>query len=158
MRENLFVETWPADDIETLCRMWREGAAGKAIADALGGRYTRSAVIGKANRLKDKGVLEVHSNSLERRIARGELPPRKPAVRAPVEPERLPLGGVALVDLQRHHCRFPLENLPPFSYCGNPKHGSSSYCEFHRAMCSRTIEPSKPKTEPSFRPYTAAYR
>ncbi len=41
---------WSADRIETLKRMWAQGASARDIAERLGG-ITRNAVIGKAYRL-----------------------------------------------------------------------------------------------------------
>ena len=40
--------------------------------------------------------------------------------------EEIPTRGVALLDLQNHHCRFPLKDEPGF--CGAPRLDHSSYC------------------------------
>lgn len=43
---------WIPGSVETLTRMWGEGAPASQIARALGPGYTRSAVLGKVHRLK----------------------------------------------------------------------------------------------------------
>lgn len=62
---------WTADRIETLRRMWGEGASASLIAERLGG-ISRSAVLGKANRL---GLSEPVDPA---RPARKPRAPRKP--------------------------------------------------------------------------------
>lgn len=42
---------WSEHDVETLKRMWGEGATASVIAAALGGGKSRNAVVGKADRL-----------------------------------------------------------------------------------------------------------
>lgn len=71
---------WPEEDLDTLRRMWvDEKATASQIAAAFGGRYSRSAVLGKLNRL---GLV---------RKAMG-VPPR-PAIERPTAPVRLPRRG-----------------------------------------------------------------
>lgn len=42
---------WQDADVELAVRMWIEGSPGSEISKALDGRYTRSSVVGKMNRL-----------------------------------------------------------------------------------------------------------
>lgn len=42
---------WRDDDLTLLRKRWRAGSSARDIAEALGGRFSRNAVIGKANRL-----------------------------------------------------------------------------------------------------------
>jgi GcrA cell cycle regulator len=42
---------WSEHDVETLKRMWSEGATASVIAEALGGGKSRNAVVGKADRM-----------------------------------------------------------------------------------------------------------
>lgn len=46
------ITEWKEADVETLKRLWTEGLSASEIAARMGNGLTRSAVIGKANRLK----------------------------------------------------------------------------------------------------------
>lgn len=43
---------------------------------------------------------------------------------------------VSVLQLERHHCRFPID-MPDGAtwYCGDTRHQNSSYCSAHRARC-----------------------
>ncbi len=45
-------------------------------------------------------------------------------------------GRVSLVDLEPHHCRFPID-MPDgaLMFCGLPKHSGRSWCAHHTARC-----------------------
>ena len=145
------METWTEQRTAMMREMWTAGYSARSIAEKtneLAGfdLLTRSAVIGKANRLGLSKQTKSSKTRKQNKAKRSALPSA---------PD--PTPGVDLVDLQRHHCRFPLEARPPFTYCGNNRQDGSSYCEFHHAMCRVKTEKA-PRTEPSFRPFTAAYR
>ena len=42
---------WPQSDVEQAAAMWKEGMSGGEISKAMGGKYSRTAVIGKMNRI-----------------------------------------------------------------------------------------------------------
>jgi hypothetical protein len=137
---------------ELLVQRWTEGEFSAAqIATELSedGRYpvTRSAVIGKANRLQLPG-----------RQPRSHAPytPRKRQVKTPQPPklvsksddrpslpsmEIAPLPNVPpveLVDLEHNHCRYPVgssEMSGLMLYCGASRYEAFPYCEHHAAKC-----------------------
>lgn len=45
-------------------------------------------------------------------------------------------GRIAITALKDEHCRFPID-MPDgrTRFCGDPRHGNSSYCLHHRARC-----------------------
>lgn len=42
---------WSDEDVETVSRLWKEGRSGTEISVALGGKFSRSSVIGKMHKL-----------------------------------------------------------------------------------------------------------
>ncbi|MFQ5954851.1 MAG: GcrA family cell cycle regulator [Kiloniellales bacterium] len=102
---------WSAERIETLKRMWAQGASARDIARRLGGT-TRNAVIGKAYRL-----------GLSGRAA----PPPKPV---PERPSR-PLTNI--LNLTDRMCRWPSghPDQAEFGFCGQPVMSGRPYCREH---------------------------
>ena len=75
---------WTDERVETLKRMWGEGASASTIAKELGG-VTRNAVIGKVHRL---GLSNRNQGGDEAKPAAAEAPaPEAPASEAPARPE-----------------------------------------------------------------------
>lgn len=104
------------------------------FAEELGISITRSALIGRANRLHlaiPKPTKKA-DDTLSRRSRRIRLKPAAkivkcaPAMIAPPE-------GVSLFDLCSEHCRFPNDDAT--MYCGQPRLEYSSYCEAHHRVC-----------------------
>lgn len=134
---------WTQDDLTLLETMLANGATFADITNVLnaqdsGFRFSRNAVIGKARRMKF--------------LSRNAPVPNPPRYRAPkttISHPRRPNsepGGVSIIDLEPHHCRWPLsENIKPildFRYCGNPKcKESESYCAAHlaRSLPNRAV-------------------
>jgi GcrA cell cycle regulator len=138
-----------------LRQLWSEGIPCSQIGKLMG--TSKNAIIGKANRLK----LPARASGFPRSVPK----PRKPkALKMPVgrppkdiEPKPSPkawrkgkkpreaawnaLPGsspVELVDLEPHHCRWPIGADSPFLYCAQHRHQGSSYCEAHALMAGGT--------------------
>ena len=113
---------WTRESMARLLRMRAEGVSAAAMAHELGNGLTRNAVLGKLFRLN-------------RRAPPDPAPP-DPAPIAPVlKPIALPGRGVRMIDLQRHHCRWPLaDGLGADYYCGDPRARDKSYCPAHCAV------------------------
>lgn len=84
--------------------------------------------------------------------------PRQPSAKMravsalPVAPsafERAALQGVALLELENHHCRYPLGDRSPFQFCGAQKVPGSSYCDHHDQLC--WVKPVRTKQPYAFR-------
>lgn len=139
--------SWTDDRVERLRNMWADGLSCSRIAAALGG-VTRNAVIGKASRL---GL------SSRNRAPRKRLSPRIKRQR-PVVPKQSRSGSwapsspkapqwlceptatqVSLLDLEPHHCRWPISEYdgPVQGFCGARKVPGTSYCATHAAKACR---------------------
>jgi hypothetical protein len=69
------------------------------------------------------------------------------------EPDPIPEApppslNVVVLDLRKHHCRYPYGERSPYLFCGAEPLKGSSYCAFHRAM---TCDP-RPRAEPTLPP------
>ena len=76
------VYAWPQEAIDVMIRLYLKGDSASQIAKALGQGLTRNAVIGKLNRLRDKGLrpeLSLHVISVKR--AQGQIINRTNAVK-----------------------------------------------------------------------------
>jgi hypothetical protein len=71
------------------------------------------------------------------KIIREAKPVTKPeAPPEPIRPPPRPLDAtkpVLLVDLESHHCRWPVSEPRDMLFCGRPKQDGSSYCPYHTA-------------------------
>lgn len=135
-------EFWTPEKVETLRAHWAEGRSARSVATALG--CTKNAVLGKAHRLQ----LPMHPDSChhpDRPRTPKKVYPYKPRnghfvprsikykrLPAPVAPDTL---NIAFLDLEPHHCRYPVTREHPHLFCGVAKDGDSTYCAFHRALC-----------------------
>ncbi len=135
---------WPPADVETLKVKWAEGYSAAIIAHTyLGGRYTRSAICGKAARLnlpmRDPTVLSQRQQRFRMPRQGGckiSLPKRAPEgvvardlSPAAQEPEFIgPMGDFPALGT----CRFPRGSGETFQCCGHP---GNPYCAFHHQIC-----------------------
>lgn len=138
--------SWTNERVAELKRLWtEEGLSGKQCADRLGGT-TRAACLAKLDRLglltKTQGIVTSTGQTSAKswRRTKPPKPVRTEAQRR--DPEPLPATDifdvpperrVKLVDLEIHHCRWPLGEVghPDFGFCGARKHAASAYCENH---------------------------
>lgn len=116
---------WTEERDTQLRKLRDAGLTFSQIAAAFG--MTNSAVIGRADRLglAKQGQPATRSNQ-KRRITVQEqsLPPT------------LATGSVALLDLEPHHCRWPVQDVP-YLFCADAKIDSSSYCGYHFGVSKR---------------------
>jgi len=137
---------WTEAEIQTLQKMYRDGASFSAIADQVG--RSRVAVAGRARRLglARTGGTQKHANNSAKRQAkkRWHLNPRPEDClppRLPVQTEPAPDGLVGLLDLTATSCRWPFgePGAPDFGFCGKRKHELGlPYCSKHMARaCSK---------------------
>ncbi len=151
------ITTWPAEDVAVLRRMWCDGATGTQISKALGERYSRNAVQGKADRLglanrSHKGgravPLKVRVEVTPKVRGRPVVNPRgnKPK---PVEYKHKAVGITfpaargtpetklkLLQDLARDECRFPTSahEAREHRFCGHPTAPQRPFCPAHCAI------------------------
>lgn len=117
--------TWTDEAVALLKELWAQDWSCSEIAARLPGRFSRNAVIGKANRL-----------GLEKRRT------IKPAVKSDVVPELLKAPdhlGLSFDQLKDgfSQCRFIHGDVRDgtHSYCGQPTTSDSSYCAYHNEIC-----------------------
>lgn len=117
---------WSEADIELLKRMFEEGTSSTSeMVATLGGRYTRNAVIGKLHRMGLKRERQIRPRKVEQpKLWKPKLVP----VPEPVIENQI--GTVEFFDLERRHCRWPMEGK---TYCGAQRVKGHPYCAAHRA-------------------------
>lgn len=134
---------WTDQRVTLLRKLWAEGYVAHFIAVQLGGGLTKNAVIGKALRI-----------GLEKRRTGAPVSPEseRAHVPRPVRPQidRVwrPFLGIALLDLEREHCRYPKDKgqgRAEFVFCGQPIQAGSSYCGHHHGICYGRSIPSAPR-------------
>jgi GcrA cell cycle regulator len=116
--------TWTRQALERAVAMWKAGFSSREIGDALS--VTRSAVMGKVHRM-GLGRFRAHDS-----------PPRKARVKSNsagfAADTPMPFLGLALVELERQHCRYPHGDAV-FTFCGQPRLNGSPYCLHHHRLC-----------------------
>jgi hypothetical protein len=146
------------DQERLILEMWEQGATGSEIANQIG--KTRSAVLGKLNRLRTKGFVgyKVSMQRIEsQKIKLGTKPPPKPkkeplakkpfvfsrsAARKREEPifiEPTPSkegDPVIFMQLEQWMCRYVVsgERASEFKFCGQ-KAVKKRFCEQHHKLC-----------------------
>lgn len=154
---------------KTILQLWEQGFTGQEIGDQIG--KTRSAVLGKLNRLRKKGLIgyKVQDTRLENQkvsvkhkkpdaviqkstVGRNRLVPfvfktknrdRQPPVFT--KPVRVWDGKpVTLMELESGMCKYPVghDNELNHTFCGKSVH-KRVYCEAHHKLCY--IEPNHRK-------------
>ena len=139
---------WPAERLERLKQLVEDGLTSGEIAREMG--ISRGSVMGMVNRqhLKLKGAKLLGPNGWveqrkaefkkrqEEAMAWVQGKPRKLPRGAPPKPIVLPpTGPVRLVDAERHHCRWPIEEVSAnMRVCGAQAVENMSYCTHHCAI------------------------
>ena len=130
---------WTNEEIATLRRLWEAGWSGGRIAHEIG--RSRAACMGKLWRL---GVFEKTRRKASSRKTKERVTPAKPVWRRivpeandnqpPVKPPpkpKLPGTLVLLVDLEPHHCRWPVGDPKEMLFCGDAREEARPYCPHH---------------------------
>lgn len=133
-----------------LRKLAAEGLTSGQIAAEMG--MTRSGIMGKLRRAK------IALTSLQARMVQGKAPrpPRKrerkprPSAPSPIHegPMESPpivseesyeelLDGVTMVELESHHCRYPMGEVgsEDFRFCGIRRLDDCNYCRKHKLIC-----------------------
>jgi GcrA cell cycle regulator len=164
---------WTQESIDKILHMYRHGDSASQIAKALGNGLTRNAIIGKLNRLRDKGLRpELALGIISFKKAQGQKINRVNATKMtfsyPVKPTlfqfpkpipkpkqevivvKEPTGGHAanLTYLRRGGCKwitedFEMGHADDALMCGETKHPKSSYCAHHKHIASANLPTSR---------------
>jgi hypothetical protein len=144
---------WSEKQIDLLRKGCAEGMSYSLLAAEInretGSQFTRNACIGKAQRIGCRVVQRLRNPHVEARKVQRRRPKGAPRPRL-LDGSLLPdlqtveayeesappaeFLGIAFMDLEPGHCRFPRgEN--PILFCGQPKMQESSYCrDCHRIV------------------------
>jgi GcrA cell cycle regulator len=158
-------DIWPPARVKALLALLAQGKSSAQIAKALGKNVTRNAVLGKIHRLKLADKLDAPYKPLKpetpkddpavakvkRVLARQHrasygfgaaalptvpVPPReiKATEYDAIDPKTP--GLLRMMELRRHHCRWPLNNAlgGEYYFCGDQKVTGRPYCEKHVAI------------------------
>lgn len=141
--------SWTDERVTLLRKLWVEGKTAKEIAQLLGGGVTRNAVIGKAHRLKlsnrispiqQNEKVKIRQKPADKTVlkSRKVIPldlqqPRPSSILAAMPAPNAPKGGLKMVDLREHHCRWPHGDPrdADFHFCGGLAVAALPYCEHH---------------------------
>ncbi len=141
-------EAWSKERDAKLTKLRDRGYSSTQIAVELGG-VTRNGVSGRAMRLglskkragmyEGKGKhkhlrapavrLENHGNYFK---VANDVPPPVPAI------DQQSDNPVTLLDLEPHHCRWPVQDAP-YLFCADAKQDGSSYCSRHFSTSRRGV-------------------
>lgn len=128
---------WTAERAEHLRKRFNEGAGASLIAVELGTGFTRNMVAGKIWRLRLKREPGMKCVQAPRAQLAPHRPTRPHVHQPPVHielPAENSANPVALADLRRCHCRWP---LPTGLYCGDAVRIGTSWCHRHYGMVFR---------------------
>jgi GcrA cell cycle regulator len=147
-QHNSFNSPWTAERDEMLRQLWADGYSASLIADKIGDdKMTRCAVIGRVHRLKLPGRKHRPPTQHKpyRRAKGAHKPPRPP----PPLPQRPPppppspnppmvpnMRKLPLLQLEPHHCRWPLGELHEVAhlFCAADTREGEVYCPHHTWM------------------------
>jgi GcrA cell cycle regulator len=118
-------ETWTDERITEMTKWWNRGESAENIGRLLD--VSRNAVAGKLWRL-----------GLKRRNVSLASPVALPIVPAIIIEPKKP---VPLLELKKHHCRYPLwgKDERAGEYCGKRRLSGSTYCAEHHKICRRSV-------------------
>ena len=156
---------WPKERTERLQVLFNEGRSHAVMADKISTEFgivlTRNATIGKCHRM---GWTRSAAPGQGARIKKPKAEKRRPATRhrdivrvvpncgggmrigiSRANADEVKLRCVQIVpldltldELEPDHCRFPHGDVP-FSFCGHPKQGGSSYCTPHHDLTHTAV-------------------
>ncbi len=133
---------WTVERTDALRKMWTEGLSASQIAHRLGAGITRSAICGKAHRLRLEArvfkdpvrAAAQHANRMaanaQKKVKSGVTLARKP-MKAMAIPTLEPIAGrVTLVEVTG--CCWPVgDDKGIHLFCDAPRRTGKSYCAFH---------------------------
>lgn len=140
----IVLSKWTDEAKTAIHALWASGLTARQISEQFP-QFTRNSILGHLHRLKKLGLRSSRNPGQVRVINRARRAAAKPPRPSPRVIKLLPLEiaaipdpvveeRISLVDLQPHHCRYPLGDSP-HQYCGRQKHVTTSYCPQHARLC-----------------------
>jgi GcrA cell cycle regulator len=165
---------WNEEESEKLTVLWDKGYSASYIGAVL--KKSRNAIIGKINRLKEKGYISQKAPRAKRSISatvKKEKPPTKIAripkktevivkIKPKLEPKKLPenpfivLGvkPVKFSKLKRNKCKYVINDGHPSDYlfCNADTDTGKPFCDYHHSICyTRAYKNEQPTERRPFR-------
>lgn len=116
---------WTQTDISKVKEMVTAGLTAREIAGEF--KATRNAIIGLARR----HGFRLNGGVVRPRVAKPKV--ERPRIKMPkITDADIPFEQrVTFLQLEPHHCRWPIGDLPDMMFCGAAREGKSSYCAAH---------------------------
>lgn len=130
-------EPWTEERDAQLTKLRNHGFSSTQIAVELGG-VTRNAVIGRAMRLGLDKRRPGTRGPLKKKQFRMPSVPKTASPYAAITIHDQSDNPVALLDLEPHHCRWPMQDVP-YLFCADAKQDGSSYCSRHFSVSRRGV-------------------
>jgi hypothetical protein len=145
-KTKLSAETWTVDRIEVLRRMHNAGKSARAIAEELGGFFTRSSVNSKLHRLglipgsrvvseaAKSGTVGATAYGIIHRIKAKQNGTGAPDALLKLRPDAdVHPRHIGFNELTKSSCRWPYGDRP-FTFCGCEKMPTGPYCYAHDVL------------------------
>lgn len=143
--------SWTEEEIKLIVELWQSGHSASQISFRLKNKRSRNSVISKIHRLGMSGrggnptrakkapvlpkkqKLEAHPWKKDPALSQVKIVARLMAEPIPVANENDIVRVKNLVDLEPHHCKWPIGALgdPGFGFCGDTKVSGLPYCACH---------------------------
>lgn len=136
--------SWTEERVELLKALWTKGSSASEIAAELGGGISRNAVLGKVDRLKlakrgrrqprpreSKPGARLRFRSANRIIYIQGLAGPKRVPPTPLPAEEISKNPVNFMGLTNKNCHWPINDNPPFIFCGDAAIEGQPYCAHH---------------------------
>lgn len=160
-------QRWPEQDEIDLRKYWEvDKLTATQIVTVMGNKYTRSAVLGKVNRLKlsargstgnkvPRKKRQTNFNFTLGRAKRSKVMIPKPVIKPLLEITPLNGVGITILELTACHCHAVVKEHERMSgnlalYCGHPVVEGEAYCvdhyvAFHQPPRPRQARPPVPR-------------
>jgi len=161
---------WTAEEEDLLKQMIAEGMTGAQCAAQLPGK-SRNAVIGKVHRMGDRMPRTNRPRSKKTKVsthARDDVPfwPQYPTLTTrgrkgsdiPKLSSSVEVAApVSLLELEKHHCRWPVDHDGRTKFCGRSRSEPDPYCEDHMSQSRRGTQ-KDPPPDPGCGPRGGSFR
>lgn len=156
-------QKWTHEQDEMIRVMFAQGYSAARMGNEIG--KSKNAVISRMNR--KLGLSRRQSETRATHTADKPKPRHRPKPREKfkmqiIQPgERSPVRGaaddprdadvaaprssnpVSFMELAAHHCRYPIGESPPYTFCGARKQEGSSYCRHHHEITTTDLVRSR---------------
>jgi GcrA cell cycle regulator len=126
---------WSEDRVALLKKLHAERYSAAQIAAELG-HVSRNSVLGKIHRLglSCQKPLKTKPREYQSRVRHSHGQQLPAELLEPFSCIEIVPRNLQLLELRSDDCRYPVNDVPPFLFCGHPKMHGSSYCAGHHDL------------------------